>query len=52
VSTIASFQLVYSLLVCYPQNKNNVHKTLKVKLLSSDITNMMFVDVTVQKIDL
>ena len=52
MSTIASFQLVYSLLVCYPQHKNNVHKTLKVKLLSSDITNMMFVDVTVQKIDL
>ena len=43
--------LLYSCKVLYPQNKNILEKSLKVKLLSLDIKYMMFFGVTVQEID-
>ena len=43
--------LLSSCKVRYPQNKNNFQKTSKVKILSSDIKNMMLFGVTVQEID-
>ena len=43
--------LLSSCKVRHPQNKNIFQKTLKVKMLSSDIKYMMFFGVNVQEID-
>ena len=44
--------LLSSCKVHCPQNKNIFEKSLKVKILSLDITYVMFFGVTVQEIDL